>query len=346
MPTLPAKKTPNEPLFRSGAVAKMAQMPVATLRIWEQRYQAIKPQTSSTGQRMYTKDDVERAQLLRQLTLHGQAIGVIAELTFAQLQDVANNLLQGPAKLGTASRRLNQKAHWVMVGTSLADRVQQPLTPKLQTNSASLVSATLVDVYPDLAQAQQKLAAKGCDLLIWQTGSLDTNDLPALLVAQTVTGAKKLGVVYRFSNTISRGAFIDASVALLQEPNSDHVLNEWLNSLQPNGEKDPTGLKAGGSPLDILALAAGIDSPPKYSEAMLSAVIKHAPSLACECPQHVAQLLIQIASFEEYSASCVNKSPADAALHGYLKRVASASRTLFESALEKVALHEGLTLKA
>ena len=34
-----------QPSFRSGAVARMAGMPVSTLRIWEQRYQAVGPTT-------------------------------------------------------------------------------------------------------------------------------------------------------------------------------------------------------------------------------------------------------------------------------------------------------------
>ena len=49
-------------------------------------------------------------------------------------------------------------------------------------------------------------------------------------------------------------------------------------------------------------------------------------------------------STKNHSADCKNLSPADAALHGYLQRVAGASRALFESALERVAIQEGLML--
>ena len=53
---------------------------------------------------------------------------------------------------------------------------------------------------------------------------------------------------------------------------------------------------------------------------------------------------MQLSNFEAYSADCANRSQADAELHAYLQRVAGVSRALFESALERVARQEGLTL--
>jgi hypothetical protein len=67
-------------------------------------------------------------------------------------------------------------------------------------------------------------------------------------------------------------------------------------------------------------------------------------TIACECPRHVAELLMQLSHFEAYSAECRNRSAADAELHAYLQQVASTSRERFEAALEHVALHEGLIL--
>jgi predicted metal-dependent enzyme (double-stranded beta helix superfamily) len=58
----------------------------------------------------------------------------------------------------------------------------------------------------------------------------------------------------------------------------------------------------------------------------------------------VAELLMQLSSFESYSAECAHRDPADAALHSYLGQVAGTARALFESALERLAVQEGLTL--
>ena len=66
--------------------------------------------------------------------------------------------------------------------------------------------------------------------------------------------------------------------------------------------------------------------------------------MACECPHHVAELLMQLSRFEAYSAQCEHRSPADAELHAYLGSVAADARASLEAALEQVALHEGLLL--
>ena len=53
---------------------------------------------------------------------------------------------------------------------------------------------------------------------------------------------------------------------------------------------------------------------------------------------------MQLSNFEAYSADCESRSPEDAELHAYLQRVAGASRALFEVALERIAIQEGLML--
>ena len=69
-----------QPTFRAGAIVRIVGMPVATLRIWEQRYQAVRPNTAASGHGLYSSADVERATLLRRLTAQGHAIGLLASL--------------------------------------------------------------------------------------------------------------------------------------------------------------------------------------------------------------------------------------------------------------------------
>jgi hypothetical protein len=95
-----------------------------------------------------------------------------------------------------------------------------------------------------------------------------------------------------------------------------------------------------------LWLPPGDAAPRRFDDATLTDFAGLSSTIACECPRHVVELLMQLSSFEAYSADCENLSPEDAALHAYLKRVAGASRALFESALERVAIHEGLILPA
>jgi MerR family transcriptional regulator, light-induced transcriptional regulator len=67
-------------------------------------------------------------------------------------------------------------------------------------------------------------------------------------------------------------------------------------------------------------------------------------NVLCECPRHVAELITQLSSFEDYSQECLNTSDKDAQLHAALKSISGSARALFERALEMVALHEGIEL--
>ena len=75
----------HEPRHRSGAVARMVRMPVATLRVWERRYRISSPAQTPSGQRLYSAADVRHIALLKQLTELGHAIGSLAGLDMACL---------------------------------------------------------------------------------------------------------------------------------------------------------------------------------------------------------------------------------------------------------------------
>jgi len=75
----------EQPRYRSGAVARMVRIPVATLRIWERRYQVVGPALTPSGHRLYSGADVERLLVIKQLVDQGHAIGSLAHLPMAGL---------------------------------------------------------------------------------------------------------------------------------------------------------------------------------------------------------------------------------------------------------------------
>ncbi len=200
----------SKPRFRSGAVARMVRMPVATLRIWERRYGVTCPATTAAGHRLYSSIDVQRLALIKQLTDQGHAIGTLASL--------------------------NLDALHMMAATHV------------RTLSASCTTPTA-------------------------TGPLTRVEAVAHALSSSTPAAPR-----RYDD-------------------------------------------------DVLADFAGLSS-----------------TISCECPGHVAELLVQLTHFEAYTSECAHLSPADAELHAYLGQVAAASRALFEAALERVAIHEGLML--
>ena len=325
-----------QPTFRAGAVARLAGMPVATLRIWEQRYQAVRPNTAASGHRLYSSADVERATLLRRLTAQGHAIGLLAPLETEQLRE----MMRAPevADLDWAEAPLQSALRAVVVGQALAARLQRlferrPAGPKLQ----------LVGVFDSLAhasQAAQQTDTPAADLLIWQAGSLQPGAHHELRVAQDAWRAPAAAVFYRFSSAAGRAELTHAGAAVLSEPADDESLRQWLASLQRNEVADVRGATAPAP----RAPAEQTVSPPLFDDIALTQFAGISSAVSCECPSHLAELLLQISSFEKYSSDCANRSAADARLHAYLQHVAGSARMLFEKALEQVAIAEGLPL--
>lgn len=56
------------------------------IRVWEKRYQAVTPTRTPTNRRLYTEEDVERLDLLHQLTRKGHGISQIARLPAESLR--------------------------------------------------------------------------------------------------------------------------------------------------------------------------------------------------------------------------------------------------------------------
>jgi hypothetical protein len=132
-------------------------------------------------------------------------------------------------------------------------------------------------------------------------------------------------------------------VALLREPQPDAALSQWLHSLAlATGAAGPSRGAQGAA---VVGQPAPLPVPPRrWADAALARFVAQPSTVRCECPRHVAELLVQLAHFETYSADCAHRDPADAELHAYLQQVAAAARASFEAALERVALHEGLLL--
>jgi DNA-binding transcriptional MerR regulator len=328
-----------QPAFRSGAVARMARMPVSTLRIWEQRYQAVGPTVAPSGHRLYGAADVERVLLLRQLTEQGYAIGSIAALDAAQLQQVTSTHLASPAGQGVRSARGTAALRLIVVGQALALRLQRPAVVQRQTRPWRVTA-----VFESLAEASHAASGGVVDLLLWQAPGLQASALPELKAAQDAWRVRQVGVAYRFAGAAATSAFVAAGAVVLREPADDAALAAWGASLESRLAPGVPTPDAQLMRRDTSDLGARPIAPRRFDDATLTAIAGLSPTIACECPRHVAELLMQISNFESYSADCANRSPADAELHAYLQRVAGVSRGLFEAALERVARQEGLML--
>ncbi|MCB9626973.1 MAG: MerR family transcriptional regulator [Sandaracinaceae bacterium] len=76
---------PQENSYRVGMVAKLTGLSPHTLRTWERRYDAVVPERTEAGGRLYSEDDIQRLRLLRDLVDAGHAIGTVARLSGTEL---------------------------------------------------------------------------------------------------------------------------------------------------------------------------------------------------------------------------------------------------------------------
>ena len=322
LPTASPVEPADEPRYRSGAVARMVRMPVATLRIWERRYSVSRPALTPSGQRLYSAAEVRRLGLLKQLTELGHAIGNLASLDWTRLQAVANTHASTVA--GPRAAAPEQPWRLAVVGTALARRLQRA-SVRLALGRSMEVSG----VYASVQQAAAALKHRPFDALLVHEARPDAQLRPRNLQDLPIA------VLYRFAAEPVCEQLAADNVALLREPQGDSALGQWLRSLSSNAT---AAARTGPAATDEAV------RPRRWDDAQLTDFAGLSSTIACECPHHVAELLMQLSHFEAYSAECANSSHADAQLHGFLRHVASSSRALFEDALERVAVHEGLLL--
>jgi DNA-binding transcriptional MerR regulator len=338
-PSLPPSQAPaaqDASFLRTGAVARMLRMPVATLRVWERRYALTEPGRSPGGQRRYSADDVRRLALVKQLTDLGHAIGSLATLDIEQLLGVASTHAHALAatrrgELADAADSPARAWRLAVIGSALGTRLQRPSL--LRRLGRPL---TLLGPFGDAAQAAAGLQGAAPDALLIHEPQLHEGWLASIEAAAPAFAKVPKAVLYSFAADPVCDALATAGTALLREPQPDVVLAQWLNHLSL--------ATAPHAAADLRSLPREPVPPRRWDDAALADFAARSSTVACECPRHVSELLAQLAHFETYSAQCGRRNAADGELHDYLRQVAAASRARFEAALEHVALHEGMLL--
>lgn len=280
---------------------------------------------------MYAPSDVERLVLVKQLVDKGHAIGTIAGAPIASLRALA------AARVGRAGDAAvmavpEPKMALAVVGRSLARRLQTGAAHR----AAAWAGASVVASYDDLPQALAAMdnGAMPVHALWVQVASLQPEAADRVLRLAdewpSPGRAPQVVVVYGFAPEPVLQRLHDGGIETYRDPLSASGLRALFESL-------------GG--FARAASAVPSPAPPhRFDDEALARFAAMASAVACECPRHLAELVMQLSAFEIYSTDCRSRHAADAQLHAYLADVAGSARALFEQALERVALAEGLAL--
>ena len=317
-----------EPTYRSGAVARLTRIPVATLRVWERRYAVSRSRLSPSGHRLYSLQDVTRLALIKQLVDRGSPIGSIARLSVEALRQMLGAADMASQDALPGPRRKWRPVRVAVVGEALSVRVARHL--------GQLASLDVVGSCADAGRAAEVLAGVSADVLLIELPALQPGALQLVDTVMKAVGAKHAVVLYRFGPEALVRALRERGHRVALEP----IATDELERLCRAEESDagPSGY-VGVAPLPLDAVP-----PRRFDDRTLAELLDASTALYCECPRHVAELLLSLGNFEAYSAECENRSPTDAELHRYLKRVAGSARALFEQALLRLVQVDGLSL--
>lgn len=302
--------------YRSGVAARLAGLSPETLRVWERRYNLSDVERSARGQRLYSAEQVRRLSLLKQLVDQGHAIGVLAPMSAEQLQELAGAAArqpkaQGPLRLG-------------VVGANLARRIAGS-----GRDGLDLIVRHSWSTVDQVAPAAQDA---GIEVLVIELSELHESALPLIVSAAQACGGAAVVVLYRFcASATIRALRAQGCLAARVPADIGELLPLCRSALA--GDRLPTAPQAPALEL-------------RFDENALFTIMASGSGLACECPKHLADLLLMVGSFERYSAQCASRNEDDARLHSDLERAAGQARAILEVAMERLARAEGLPLPA
>ncbi len=329
----------DQPRYRSGAVARIAGIPVSTLRIWERRYQVIGPSVTESGHRLYTGADIERLLLIRQLIGLGHAVGTLARLPTPALQDIAD----ARAALALPAAPLPARPRAALLGLGLPRRLAGCALQRVAT-WADLAGAEAAANPPLPADSDGPTVSPLADLLVAEMATLQPESADRLLRLMRQLGVRRSVVVYGFGAESAAQRLRDVGCRLQRAPLADTdlraLVDEALAALRPG-----TGVALASAPIDATSVLATTRVPDRlFDDEALAQLVAASNKVACECPRHLAELVQQLAHFETYSAECLQRSPSDDFLHADLMQVAGTARAMMEAALVRVAEAKAIAL--
>lgn len=303
--------------YRSGEAAKLARMPASTLRIWERRYAVVSPPKSASGQRLYTEEDIERLRLIRGLVDRGHPISAVASLNAESLKALVESsgvvqathvepislLIVGPVSFDIAHCAC---AHMRVCGRprSLEEAIRSARTGTRADALLAFVPSLQEETISRIAALAEALHAKAVSVICSEASA-------------HATERAGLGGI-----RVIRQADAEAK----PEPLVAELV-DWATALRQ---------------ADILNADTRRRSARRFDDKALASLAGHASAIQCECPRHLAELVIQLSAFQRYSDECIYRSARDALLHRRLGNVANRAVQLLETALAEIVRQEDL----
>jgi DNA-binding transcriptional MerR regulator len=305
----------NKHQYAIGVVARRTQTHPETIRVWERRYELIVPGRSETGRRLYSENDIAKLTLVKRLTELGHSVSSLAKLSNDDLRDRLNaSLASEPSKYTEQLSKLRV----VFANDALRLRLSRDLLIHEDITVVDFPNKNLSSVMEQRA-----------DIVIVDLVTLNEESLSDVRHYLSETGCESALVIFNFGTKKSILELEDAGVVCLKGSVAAAEIYRACRSIKPTLSNSRPALN---QPV----------TSPRFTNEQLSRIAALTSKIACECPNHLAELIINLTAFEKYSSECANRNEEDAQLHSQLNQAAGASRLILEESLVRLMEIEGI----
>jgi DNA-binding transcriptional MerR regulator len=314
--------------YRIGAVARLTGISRDNLRVWERRYAAVIPERTPSGGRLYSTEDISRLRLMKQLVDSGDSIGAVATLSLEALQARAAQTEQ--QTFATATQN-SEPIRMAVIG--------EELIVKMEAARDTFSAITLSASYCDLQSFRNDTSQVTADVLLIEQPTLQADTAIKVFDWIRKINATWAIVVYRFAAEHALKKLPKSKCSALRAPVEAKTIEHHCSAVM-FGQR-AAGTTTGNEPSDTPQRPV---TPRRYDDETLARIATMSTTVKCECPHHLAELLAGLSAFEQYSAECESRNPADAALHNYLCTTTAQARHMIEEALDRVIEAEDIKL--
>jgi DNA-binding transcriptional MerR regulator len=313
-------ETLNTPQYNIGVVVRRTNIHPETLRVWERRYELIVPDRSETGRRLYSEGDIRKLQLVKQLTELGHGVSSLAKLSSDELLE---RLTASHHQGAQRETRSGLKCRVAFVGDALRVRYGRHL---LYYKDIDIVGSMIPGSSTSHAQA---------DVVIIDLSTINEESQALIEQYCTDSGASAAVVVFNFATRKAISELESAGIVCLKGAlSAAEIYRACMSLMQP--------LFNAASLTDQQTDEES--TPPRFDKDQLSHIATLSSAIACECPNHLAELIINLTAFEHYSLECANRNEDDARLHLQLNQSTAAARMILEESLARLIEIEGIVV--
>lgn len=176
------------------------------------------------------------------------------------------------------------------------------------------------------------------DAIVLDLGLLGDDPVASVKTLEDAIAPELTVIVYSFAKWDIIEALRKQGRSVMRAPVSMRALRSSMVSLIVKQ------MTLGGTRMETTAKTIPSARPAhrRYSPLQLAQLQEIRSSVDCECPNQVADLVLALNSFEDYSHQCKNKNAEDAKVHAMLAHATGHARAIMEDALARLCEYENI----